>query len=133
MKTERIYLESRVIHVLTELDRLNLFQRFQGFSDLMDFFQPSNHSAMTSADSVMPLMPNVLKVFLENGQTKSFKYDSSTTVQVLTLPDRFLFLFILEIFPNSKVCPACRSSVANTVCINVFTVQKSGLVSGSQL
>ena len=27
-------------------------------------------------------MPNVLKVFLENGQTKSFKYDSSTTVQV---------------------------------------------------
>ena len=26
-------------------------------------------------------MPNVLKVFLENGQTKSFKYDSSTTVE----------------------------------------------------
>ena len=25
-------------------------------------------------------MPNVLKVYLENGQTKSFKYDSSTTV-----------------------------------------------------
>jgi hypothetical protein len=25
-------------------------------------------------------MPNVLKVFLENGQTKSFKYDSTTTV-----------------------------------------------------
>ena len=78
--------------------------------------QPSNHSAMTSADSVIALMPNVLKVFiilnlplphpslfsssfsppllliwilihhhqvfLENGQTKSFKYDSSTTVQV---------------------------------------------------
>lgn len=44
-------------------------------------FNPSTHSAMTSADSVMPLMPNVLKVFLENGQTKSFKYDSSTTVQ----------------------------------------------------
>ena len=31
---------------------------------------------------VIALMPNVLKVFLENGQTKSFKYDSSTTVQV---------------------------------------------------
>ena len=41
---------------------------------------------MTSADSVMPLMPNVLKVFLENGQTKSFKYDSSTTVQVHLIP-----------------------------------------------
>ena len=36
---------------------------------------------MSGADSVAPLMPNVLKVFLENGQTKSFKYDTSTTVQ----------------------------------------------------
>lgn len=27
-------------------------------------------------------MANVLKVFLENGQTKSFKYDATTTVQV---------------------------------------------------
>ena len=44
---------------------------------MFDPFQPSIQS-----DSVMPLMPNVLKVFLENGQTKSFKYDSSTTVQV---------------------------------------------------
>ena len=25
-------------------------------------------------------MPNVMKVYLENGQTKSFKYDSVTTV-----------------------------------------------------
>ena len=45
------------------------------------FFQGLTHSQMTSSDSVVPLMPNVLKVFLENGQTKSFKYDSSTTVQ----------------------------------------------------
>lgn len=30
----------------------------------------------------IPFIPNVLKVFLENGQTKTFKYDSSTTVQV---------------------------------------------------
>ncbi len=29
---------------------------------LLTLFQPSTHSAMTSADSVMPLMPNVLKV-----------------------------------------------------------------------
>lgn len=33
-----------------------------------------------SSESCIPFMPNVLKVFLENGQTKSFKYDSSTTV-----------------------------------------------------
>ncbi|XP_067141697.1 FERM and PDZ domain-containing protein 4 isoform X3 [Centruroides vittatus] len=32
-------------------------------------------------DSCIPVIPNVLKVFLENGQTKSFKYDSTTTVQ----------------------------------------------------
>ncbi|ELU07589.1 hypothetical protein CAPTEDRAFT_117793, partial [Capitella teleta] len=29
----------------------------------------------------VPFMPNVLKVFLENGQTKSFKYDSTTVVR----------------------------------------------------
>lgn len=39
--------------------------------------QPSNFN---SSESTTPFMPNVLKVFLENGQTKSFKYDSSTTV-----------------------------------------------------
>ncbi|CAL1275502.1 unnamed protein product, partial [Larinioides sclopetarius] len=32
-------------------------------------------------DGIVPFLPNVLKVFLENGQTKSFKYDSTTTVQ----------------------------------------------------
>ena len=51
------------------------------FNILFIFFQGLTHSQMTSSDSVVPLMPNVLKVFLENGQTKSFKYDSSTTVQ----------------------------------------------------
>ena len=42
-------------------------------------FQPSNH------ESYIPFMPNVLKVFLENGQTKSFKYDNKTTVKVGTI------------------------------------------------
>ncbi|XP_049847284.1 uncharacterized protein LOC126299428 isoform X1 [Schistocerca gregaria] len=41
-------------------------------------FPPSTFS---SGDSSVPFMPNVLKVFLENGQTKSFKYDSNTTVK----------------------------------------------------
>ncbi|KAK3099480.1 hypothetical protein FSP39_005085, partial [Pinctada imbricata] len=36
---------------------------------------PSTH------ESYVPFMPNVLKVFLENGQTKSFKYDNKTTVK----------------------------------------------------
>lgn len=32
-------------------------------------------------ESYVPIMPNVLKVFLENGQTKSFKYDNKTSVK----------------------------------------------------
>ncbi len=28
-------------------------------------------------------LPNVLKVYLENGQTKAFKFESKTTVKVL--------------------------------------------------
>ncbi|KAK3923091.1 FERM and PDZ domain-containing protein 4, partial [Frankliniella fusca] len=38
-------------------------------------------SAFAGVDAALPFMPNVLKVFLENGQTKSFKYDASTTVR----------------------------------------------------
>ena len=38
-------------------------------------------SAFSLGDICVPPMANVLKVFLENGQTKSFKYDAWTTVQ----------------------------------------------------
>ncbi|KAG5680286.1 hypothetical protein PVAND_009804 [Polypedilum vanderplanki] len=38
-------------------------------------------SAFSLNDVLIPPMANVLKVFLENGQTKSFKYDATTTVQ----------------------------------------------------
>ncbi|ENN80544.1 hypothetical protein YQE_03038, partial [Dendroctonus ponderosae] len=38
-------------------------------------------SAFSLGDICVPQMANVLKVFLENGQTKSFKYDAWTTVQ----------------------------------------------------
>ncbi|CAG0887439.1 unnamed protein product [Darwinula stevensoni] len=41
---------------------------------------PYSPSTFSTNESCVPFMPNVLKVFLENGQTKSFKYDSSTTV-----------------------------------------------------
>ncbi|KAK4883249.1 hypothetical protein RN001_006568 [Aquatica leii] len=37
-------------------------------------------SAFSLGDVCVPPMANVLKVFLENGQTKSFKYDAWTTV-----------------------------------------------------
>ncbi|XP_053955314.1 uncharacterized protein LOC128861298 [Anastrepha ludens] len=38
-------------------------------------------SAFSLGDICVPPMANVLKVFLENGQTKSFKYDATTSVQ----------------------------------------------------
>lgn len=38
---------------------------------------------MLKDDSLL-LIPNVLKVFLENGQIKSFTFDSRTTVRVCT-------------------------------------------------
>lgn len=38
-------------------------------------------------DHSLLFMPNVLKVYLENGQTKSFRFDSSTSIKV-----RFCFL-----------------------------------------
>uniref|UniRef100_A0A8C5BYX6 FERM domain-containing protein n=1 Tax=Gadus morhua TaxID=8049 RepID=A0A8C5BYX6_GADMO len=44
-------------------------------------------------------LPNVLKVYLENGQTKAFKFDNTTTVKdiVLTLKDK-LSLRAIEYF-----------------------------------
>lgn len=47
----------------------------------MLFYLPQP-SAFSLGDLCVPPMANVLKVFLENGQTKSFKYDNTTTVQV---------------------------------------------------
>ncbi|XP_055375517.1 uncharacterized protein LOC129608184 [Condylostylus longicornis] len=47
-------------------------------------------SAFSLGDLCVPPMANVLKVFLENGQTKSFKYDATTTVHdvVTSLRDK---------------------------------------------
>ncbi|XP_030373813.1 uncharacterized protein LOC115623555 [Scaptodrosophila lebanonensis] len=61
-------------------------------------------SAFSLGDICVPPMANVLKVFLENGQTKSFKYDATTTVQdvVSSLLDKLclccgeLFSLVLE-------------------------------------
>uniref|UniRef100_A0AAY5KTS2 FERM and PDZ domain-containing protein 4 n=1 Tax=Esox lucius TaxID=8010 RepID=A0AAY5KTS2_ESOLU len=36
-------------------------------------------------DNSLLFMPNVLKVYLENGQTKSFKFDSNTSIKDVTL------------------------------------------------
>ncbi|KAJ4945747.1 hypothetical protein JOQ06_023425 [Pogonophryne albipinna] len=52
----------------------------------------------TQGNSLL-FLPNVLKVYLENGQTKAFKFDNSTTVKdiVLTLKDK-LSLRAIEYF-----------------------------------
>ncbi|XP_061081698.1 FERM and PDZ domain-containing protein 4-like [Conger conger] len=44
----------------------------------------------TVKDNLLLFMPNVLKVYLENGQTKSFRFDSSTSIKdvLLTLQEK---------------------------------------------
>lgn len=42
----------------------------------------SSHPQETVKDNSLLFMPNVLKVYLENGQTKSFKFDSNTSIKV---------------------------------------------------
>ena len=49
-------------------------------------------------ESYVPFMPNVLKVFLENGQTKSFKYDNKTTVKVTVLSVAFFLSSVFACF-----------------------------------
>uniref|UniRef100_A0A8C2B5J4 FERM and PDZ domain containing 3 n=2 Tax=Cyprinus carpio TaxID=7962 RepID=A0A8C2B5J4_CYPCA len=52
-------------------------------------------STMLKDDSLL-LIPNVLKVFLENGQIKSFTFDSRTTVRdvISSLQDRLSLRYI---------------------------------------
>ncbi|PIK39437.1 hypothetical protein BSL78_23723 [Apostichopus japonicus] len=42
-------------------------------------FSPNTHKVPAS----LSYLPNILKVYLENGQTKSFRYDGNTTVKVV--------------------------------------------------
>lgn len=42
----------------------------------------SSHHQESVKDNSLLFMPNVLKVYLENGQTKSFKFDSNTSIKV---------------------------------------------------
>uniref|UniRef100_A0A671T2Q7 FERM and PDZ domain-containing protein 4-like n=1 Tax=Sinocyclocheilus anshuiensis TaxID=1608454 RepID=A0A671T2Q7_9TELE len=49
------------------------------------------HPQETVKDNSLLFMPNVLKVYLENGQTKSFKFDCNTSIKdvILTLIEHF--------------------------------------------
>ncbi|KAJ8014979.1 hypothetical protein DPEC_G00021390 [Dallia pectoralis] len=63
------------------------------FSEQVSFSDPD--STMLKDDSLL-LIPNVLKVFLENGQIKSFTFDSRTTVRdvISSLQDRLSLRYI---------------------------------------
>lgn len=74
----RVGLRQRLTFVSGNLLWLEMI--FLSFSPLTRFVEQP--SAFSLSDVLIPPMANVLKVFLENGQTKSFKYDSTTTVQV---------------------------------------------------
>ncbi|XP_029627713.1 FERM and PDZ domain-containing protein 3 isoform X2 [Salmo trutta] len=62
-------------------------------SIVLTVLQP--HQTMLKDDSLL-LIPNVLKVFLENGQIKSFTFDSRTTVRdvISSLQDRLSLRYI---------------------------------------
>ncbi|CAL9706858.1 unnamed protein product [Knipowitschia caucasica] len=63
------------------------------FSEQVSISDPD--STMLKDDSLL-LIPNVLKVFLENGQIKSFTFDSRTTVRdvIASLQDRLSLRYI---------------------------------------
>ena len=44
--------------------------------------RPSERSHAVFQGNSLLFLPNVLKVYLENGQTKAFKFEASTTVKV---------------------------------------------------
>jgi len=50
-------------------------------------------------------MPNVLKVYLENGQTKAFRFETSTTVKVMMLD-----VFVLAASIQSSCNDACSGT-----------------------
>ncbi|XP_073677273.1 FERM and PDZ domain-containing protein 4-like [Garra rufa] len=56
------------------------------FSEQVSISDPD--STMLKDESLL-LIPNVLKVFLENGQIKSFTFDSRTTVRVSVMGKAF--------------------------------------------
>uniref|UniRef100_A0A1A8SBZ8 FERM and PDZ domain containing 3 n=1 Tax=Nothobranchius rachovii TaxID=451742 RepID=A0A1A8SBZ8_9TELE len=79
------------------------------FSEQVSISDPD--STMLKDDSLL-LIPNVLKVFLENGQIKSFTFDSRTTVRdvISSLQDRLSlryiehFALVLEAVKEKNVC-----------------------------
>ncbi len=66
----------------TDSDTLGVFfMQLRDIRDMTECFHPQE----TVKDNSLLFMPNVLKVYLENGQTKSFKFDCNTSIKVFQL------------------------------------------------
>lgn len=73
-------------------------------------------------------MPNVLKVYLENGQTKAFKFEANTTVKVLKISQNLFFYMkvALQTTRQLALClpwwaPAhCSLCVYDKICIVLY-------------
>ncbi len=61
------------------------------------------HPQETVKDNSLLFMPNVLKVYLENGQTKSFKFDCNTSIKVFQLCSIYKWLLMHHISKNTAV------------------------------
>ncbi|KAG9492424.1 hypothetical protein GDO78_000758 [Eleutherodactylus coqui] len=59
----------------------------------------------TVKDNSLLFMPNVLKVYLENGQTKSFRFDSGTSIKVTQRPSSHMMrcLFRISFVPKDPI------------------------------
>ncbi|XP_023609511.1 LOW QUALITY PROTEIN: FERM and PDZ domain-containing protein 4 [Myotis lucifugus] len=68
----------------------------------------------TVKDNSLLFMPNVLKVYLENGQTKSFRFDSSTSIKVTQRPSshKMRCLFRISFVPKDPIDLLRRDPVA---------------------
>lgn len=64
-------------------------------------------------------LPNVLKVYLENGQTKAFKFEPSTTVKVISNDTAMFGVLFLLITPH-VLLPNNHSGVLLSFVYNVF-------------
>ncbi|RXN05316.1 FERM and PDZ domain-containing 4-like protein [Labeo rohita] len=68
----------------------------------------------TVKDNSLLFMPNVLKVYLENGQTKSFKFDCNTSIKVTQRPGshKMKCFFRISFLPKDPVDLLRRDAVA---------------------
>lgn len=61
-------------------------------------------------------MPNVLKLYLENGQTKAFKFEAHTTVKVLRLNSNLFSPVRIVGFQNPQAAlEFCLGGLTTTV------------------